>query len=249
MSAECVRECRSVSERSVQQCWQCFEEGELQAKSTVVSQMETSHQDLLLEVTSLFVSSVDIAKCLCSTHATILTVVALTVVVIVIATRTLLSRWTRTFRSRLFRGQASAYPPGTLPVTALPEVVSQGRQTVFAFLFFFFFRWCLMSLVVGSHMIWGTSWDQCVSMVQYSFTSTETIRLIRTDSPGRPPRLSHSSWTMSFCFVLRSELESPRSRVRGSRQVLTHRACSCTLAVTALPLPELVSQGQQTVFV
>ena len=26
----------------------------------------------------------------------------------------------------------------------------------------------------------GTSWDQCVSMVQYCFTSTETIRLFRT---------------------------------------------------------------------
>ena len=38
--------------------------------------------------------------------------------------------------------------------------------------------------------ILGTSWDQCVSMVQYCFTSTETIKLVRTDSPGRPPRLS-----------------------------------------------------------
>ena len=41
---------------------------------------------------------------------------------------------------------------------------------------------------------------------QYSFTSTETRRFVRTDSPGRPPRLSHSSWTMSFhlpsgCFT------------------------------------------------
>ena len=44
--------------------------------------------------------------------------------------------------------------------------------------------------------ILGTSWDQCRSMVQYSFTST---RLVWTDSPGRPPRLSHSSWTMTFC--------------------------------------------------
>ena len=26
--------------------------------------------------------------------------------------------------------------------------------------------------------------------------STETIRLVRTASPGRPPRLSHSSWTV-----------------------------------------------------
>ena len=45
--------------------------------------------------------------------------------------------------------------------------------------------------------VFGTSYDQCRSMVQYSFTSTETRRLVRTDSPGRPPRLSHSSWTMS----------------------------------------------------
>ena len=34
-------------------------------------------------------------------------------------------------------------------------------------------------------------------MVQYSFTSTETRRLVRMDSPGRPPRLSCSSWTMT----------------------------------------------------
>ena len=34
-------------------------------------------------------------------------------------------------------------------------------------------------------------------MVQYSFTSTETRRLVRTESPGRPPRLSHSSRTMA----------------------------------------------------
>ena len=41
--------------------------------------------------------------------------------------------------------------------------------------------------------ILGTNCDQCVRMVQCCFTSTETIRLIRTWSPGRPPRLSHSS--------------------------------------------------------
>ena len=40
--------------------------------------------------------------------------------------------------------------------------------------------------------ILGTSCDQCRSMVQYSFTSTETRRLVRTDSPGQPPQLSHS---------------------------------------------------------
>ena len=45
--------------------------------------------------------------------------------------------------------------------------------------------------------ILGTSCDQCRSMVRYSFRSTETRRLVRTDSPGRPPRLSHSSWTIA----------------------------------------------------
>ena len=43
----------------------------------------------------------------------------------------------------------------------------------------------------------GTSRDQRRSMVQYNFTSTETRRLVRTGSPGRPPRLSYSSWTMT----------------------------------------------------
>ena len=47
--------------------------------------------------------------------------------------------------------------------------------------------------------ILGTSCDQCQSTVQWQiFTSAETRRLIRTDSPGCPPRLSHSSWTMLF---------------------------------------------------
>ena len=44
--------------------------------------------------------------------------------------------------------------------------------------------------------ILGTSWDQCLSMVQYCFTSMETIRLVRTEHPGRPPQLSRSSWTL-----------------------------------------------------
>ena len=44
--------------------------------------------------------------------------------------------------------------------------------------------------------ILGTNCDQCRSTVQCCFMSTETVRLIRTESPGRPPRLSHSSWTL-----------------------------------------------------
>ena len=51
--------------------------------------------------------------------------------------------------------------------------------------------------------ILGTSWDQCRSMVQYSFTSTETRRLVRMDSPGQQPWLSHSSWTMLYCVCVR----------------------------------------------
>ena len=39
----------------------------------------------------------------------------------------------------------------------------------------------------------GTNCDQCLSMVQCCFMSTEAVRLIRTGNPGRPPRLSHSS--------------------------------------------------------
>ena len=59
----------------------------------------------------------------------------------------------------------------------------------------------------------GTSWDQCVSMVQYCFTSMETRRLVRTDSQGRPPRLSHSSWTIVNSlprrYLLKRSAKSP----------------------------------------
>ena len=64
--------------------------------------------------------------------------------------------------------------------------------------------------------ILGTSCDQCRSMVQYSFTSTETRRLVRTDSPGRPPRLSHNSWTIEDCvrifFPFQASLTSNRTK-------------------------------------
>ena len=51
--------------------------------------------------------------------------------------------------------------------------------------------------------ILGTNCDQCRSMVHCCFTSTETVRLIRTENPGQPPRLSHSSWTLwsDLCLV------------------------------------------------
>ena len=73
--------------------------------------------------------------------------------------------------------------------------------------------------------ILGTSWDQCRSMVQYSFTSTETRRLVRADSPGRPPRLSHSSWTMYVLLFVhwlsRNILTSARRRRQAYAWVLS----------------------------
>ena len=56
--------------------------------------------------------------------------------------------------------------------------------------------WCRASCPRMSADILGTNCDQRRSTVQCCFTSTETVRLIRTESPGRPPRLSHSSWTL-----------------------------------------------------
>ena len=75
--------------------------------------------------------------------------------------------------------------------------------------------------------ILGTSCDQCRSMVQYSFTSTETRRLVRTDSPGRPPRLSHSSWTMVPAMMVTDFYNYsaiPRSRADSlSSHVILHK--------------------------
>ena len=42
--------------------------------------------------------------------------------------------------------------------------------------------------------ILGTNCDQCLSMVQCCFTSTETVRLIMTESTGRSPRLLSHEW-------------------------------------------------------
>ena len=52
--------------------------------------------------------------------------------------------------------------------------------------------------------ILGTSWDQCVSTVQYCFTSMETIRLVRTE-----PRTATSTLTqllnyeIILCYAVR----------------------------------------------
>ena len=92
-----------------------------------------------------------------------------------------------------------------------PPRLSDSSWTLMLFLC------CLMSSDVADNFT-GTSWDQCRSMVQlYSFTFTETRRLVRTDSPGRPPRLSHSSWkamssdltVIDFCCVKSTDARRP----------------------------------------
>ena len=61
--------------------------------------------------------------------------------------------------------------------------------------------WSLMSSVD----ILGTNCDQCVCMVQCCFTCAETIRLIRTGSPGRPLRLPHSSFALTHATSYRAK--------------------------------------------
>ena len=85
--------------------------------------------------------------------------------------------------------------------------------------------------------ILGTSWDQCLSMVSYSFTSTETIRLVRTDSPGRPPRLSHSSWT-------RIERDKRRISITGCPQLPLRCAILVYDTLSRLRLKQ--PQGQES---
>ena len=53
-----------------------------------------------------------------------------------------------------------------------------------------------MSLDVGWLVRDKPTCDKCT--VQCCFSSTETVRLIRTESPGWPPWLSHSSWTLTI---------------------------------------------------
>ena len=80
--------------------------------------------------------------------------------------------------------------------------------------------------------ILGTSCDQCRSKVQYCFTSTETIRLVRTENPERPPRLSHSTWTMHCCCwsllygaILHSRADPLSSSRRGTGGDWDLRTC------------------------
>ena len=76
----------------------------------------------------------------------------------------------------------------------------------------YFWWWCRASCPRMSVDIVGANCDQCRSTVHCCFTSTETVRLIRTGSPGRPPPLSHSSWVLWY-FWWRCRASCPRMLV------------------------------------
>ena len=91
----------------------------------------------------------------------------------------LLLFWRRSTASSVFRGR-------------------NARSSLHSFSHFSrWWWWCRASRPRMSVDILGTNCDQCRSTVQCCFTSTEPVRLIRTKSPGRPPRLSHSSWALT----------------------------------------------------
>ena len=96
-------------------------------------------------------------------------------------------------------------------VSGCPSVMRHAARVITGFpsfspsltdmLYGFSGRWmkcCLVSSDVNWHIrdkLWPVPKHRGSSV----FTSTKTRRFVRTDSPGRPPRLSHSSWTMPFC--------------------------------------------------
>ena len=47
----------------------------------------------------------------------------------------------------------------------------------------------------------STPLSSFLSLLKCCFTSTETVGLFGTGSPGRPPRLSHSSWALMWDLV------------------------------------------------
>ena len=94
-------------------------------------------------------------------------------------------------------------------------------------------RWCRASCPRMSVDILGTNCDQCVSMVHCCFASTETVRLIGTESPGRPLRLSHSSWTLrtrrlTFCLTSTEARMLIRDGDRGGRGRGSEGSTACT---------------------
>ena len=74
----------------------------------------------------------------------------------------------------------------------------------------------------------------------YSFTSTDTRRLVKTDSPGRPPRLSHSSWTMDAAGLLYCCFTSTEARwlIRDRERMGRGRQSEGSTAETAQKRPQ-----------
>ena len=98
----------------------------------------------------------------------------------------------------------------------------------------FFFKCCLMSSDVGLHIRDKLrAMREHGSILLYVFMSTETMRLVRMDSPGRPPRLSHSSWAMWVtCRVNDCYLCSTRSTYRCVPDNYKHAPCHTQTRVT-----------------
>ena len=93
------------------------------------------------------------------------------------------------------------YIGGRAEVTAVSKLVS--KHGAWCTVLILWWWWSRASCPRMSVVTLGTNCDQCRSMVQCCFTSTETVRLIRMESPGRPPQLSHSPWTLALqklCF-------------------------------------------------
>ena len=84
--------------------------------------------------------------------------------------------------------------------------------------------WCWASCPRMSAEVLGTNCDQCRSMVQCCFTSTDTVRFIRTERPGRPPRLSHSSWTLMLkhCWSIYNAKLSASFKTEGAVRTGEH---------------------------
>ena len=101
----------------------------------------------------------------------------------------------------------------------------------------FHWWWCRASCPRMSVDILGTNCDQCLSMVQCCFTSTETVRLIRTENPGRLPRLSHSCWTLSvrliqnyallYCPKRNKQNKTEKQKQRTFESVERTEHCQC----------------------
>ena len=79
-------------------------------------------------------------------------------------------------------------------------------------------------------------------MVQYCFTSTESIRLIMMESPGWPPRLSHSPWTLAESWVRRFSLCLACKPYAGLR-VCPHTGRWCTSGVATRSLSLFTKQA------